>query len=238
MERPQLDLLAFGPHPDDVEICCSGTLLKTRAQGYRVGIVDLTAGEMGTRGSREIRAAEAEAATRVLGLDYRECLDLGDGRLRDTYENQLAVVRVLRACRPRLVLIPWKVDDHPDHEHAALIIKAACFMSGMARLDTGQVHHRPARLLYYAARREFHPSLVVDVAEYWPQREEAARCYRSQLYDPQSTEPQTKIASPDFWHHITGRAMYYGQLIGARYGEAFFCEDVLPVEDLIHTLAD
>jgi bacillithiol biosynthesis deacetylase BshB1 len=226
-----LDLLAFGPHPDDVEICAAGTLLKVKARGGRVGIVDLTAGEMGTRGSREIRAAETAEATRRLGLEFRRCLDLGDGRLREGREPELAVVRVLRELRPAVVLAPWGVDDHPDHEHAARIIRNACFQSGMGKVETGQPPHRPRAILAYPGRREFTPSFVVDITPWWDERLHAARAYKSQFHDPASTEPATAISSPDFWHFIEARAMYYGQLIGTRYGEAFWTEGTLEIED-------
>jgi len=226
-----VDLLAFGPHPDDVEICCAGTLLKVQAAGARVGIVDLTAGELGTRGSREIRAAECAEATRRLGLDHRSCLDLGDGRLRESADNERAVVRALRELRPALVLAPWGVDDHPDHEHAARIVRNACFLSGMAKYDTEQEAHRPRTILFYPGRREFTPSFVVDVGAFWEARLHAARAYRSQFHDPDSREPETAISSPDFWHFIEARAMYYGQLIGARHGEAFWYEGALEVGD-------
>lgn len=226
-----LDILAFGPHPDDVEICCAGTLLKCRSRGARVGIVDLTAGEMGTRGSREIRAAETAEATARLGLDHRSCLDLGDGRLRENRENELAVVRVLRELRPAVVLGPWHVDDHPDHEHAARIVRNACFLAGMGKLETGQPAFRPRTLLSYPGRREFTPSFVVDITPFWEARLHAAQAYRSQFHDPESREPETAISSPDFWHFIQARAMYYGQLIGARYGEAFWTEGTLEIED-------
>lgn len=226
-----LDLLAFGPHPDDVEICCAGTLLKVRAAGGRVGIVDLTAGEMGTRGSREIRAAETAEATRRLGLDHRSCLDLGDGRLREGLENELAVVRVLRELKPDVVLTPWRVDDHPDHEHAARIVRNACFLSGMGRVETDQEPFRPRALLSYPGRREFQPSFVVDITPFWEARLHAAQAYKSQFHDPDSREPETAISSPDFWHFIQARAMYYGHLIGTRYGEAFWTEGTLEIEN-------
>lgn len=227
----ELDALAFGPHPDDVEICAAGTLLKMKARGHRVGVVDLTAGEMGTRGSREIRARETAAASELLGLDLRLNLDLGDGRLDAGRGNQLALVRLLRAHRPRVVFAPWGRDDHPDHEAAAELVRRACFLSGMGRVETGQAPHRPPRLLFYPGRREFVPSFVVDIGEHWERRRQAAWCYRSQFHDPESSEPPTAISSPDFWHFIEARAMYYGQLIGVRHGEAFWCEDALPVDD-------
>jgi bacillithiol biosynthesis deacetylase BshB1 len=230
MNEP-VDIIGFGPHPDDVEIAASGTLLKMKALGYRIGIIDFTAGEMGTRGSREIRAAETAEASRVLGLDLRENLDLGDGRLNDGPENQRVVVQALRRWRPRLVLSTWTQDHHPDHEAAARLLKASVFLSGMARYDTGQPPWRPGAILYYPARQEFEPSFVVDVSEHWTRRTQAAHCYRSQLHDPDSTEPATQISSPDFWHWVTARATYYGHLIGARYGEAFRIERTLEVAD-------
>jgi len=226
-----LDLLAFGPHPDDVEICCAGTLLKVKAAGGRVGVADLSAGEMGTRGTRERRAAECEAASRALGLDARSCLDLGDGRLREGLEAERAVAALIRRWRPRIVLAPWGVDDHPDHAHAARIVKNACFLAGMARVETGEPPHRPRALLSYPGRREFAPSFVVDITAFWEQRLAAARCYTSQFHDPDSPEPATAISSPDFWHYIEARAMYYGQLVGVRYGEAFHYEGTLAIAD-------
>ncbi len=224
-------IIAFGPHPDDVEICASGTLLKMKAAGAWVGIVDLTAGEMGTRGSREIRAEESSEATRRLGLDHRSCLDLGDSVLQCTRENELAVVRVLREHRPDLVLAPWGVDDHPDHEAAARLIRSACFLSGMAKIDTGQPAHRPKTILSYPGRREFTPSFVVDITNQWEKRMHAAKAYASQFYNPSSKEASTPISSPDFWHFIEARAMYYGQLIGSRYGEAFHFEGTIPIQN-------
>jgi N-acetylglucosamine malate deacetylase 1 len=226
-------LLAFGPHPDDVEICAAGTLLKTKAMGHRVGIVDLTAGEMGTRGTREIRYAEQVEASRKLGLDLRLCLDLGDGNLSVTRENELAIVRVIRKHRPQVVLLPWKIDDHPDHEAAAVLIRNACFLSGMSKIEPALKIHRPEKLLYYAGRRDFEPDFVVDITDYWKSRQDAASSYKSQFYNPDSKEDSTKISSPDFWHFIEARSMYYGQLIGKRYGEGFICDDMLEINNPI-----
>ncbi len=226
-----IDLLAFGPHPDDVEISAAGTLIRMKEAGHRIGICDLTGGEMGTRGSREIRAAEAQAASRVLGLDYRCNLDLGDGRLLDTPDNRLKVLDVIRACRPRVILNAWHHDDHPDHEAGSRLVKAAHFMAGMSRVETEHAAWRAGALLYYPARQEFRPSFVVDISAQWERRREAAMCYKSQFHDPQSTERKTQISSPDFWNWVEGRAMYYGQLIGASHGEAFFVEKTLAVAD-------
>jgi N-acetylglucosamine malate deacetylase 1 len=224
-------LLAIGPHPDDVEICCSGTVLKMKDAGAWVGIVDLTAGEMGTRGSREIRARECHEASQMLGLDHRECLDLGDSNLQVNRENEFALVRVLRALKPDLLLVPWGIDDHPDHEAAAKLIRSASFLSGMTKIETGQEAHRPQAILSYPGRREFAPSFIVDISQQWDRRMEAARLYQSQFYNPDSTEAPTPISSPDFWHFIEARAMYYGQLIGVRYGEAFHYEGTLEVQN-------
>lgn len=226
-----VDIIGFGPHPDDVEIAASGTLLRMKELGYSIGIIDFTAGEMGTRGTREIRARETAEASRVLGLDLRANLDLGDGRLAENPDTQRIVVEALRRHRPRVVLSTWKVDHHPDHETAARLLKSAVFLSGMSRYDTGQEPWKPGAILYYPARQEFTPSFVVDVTAQWAVREQAACCYRSQLHDPDSTEPATQISGPDFWHWVTARAMYYGHLIGVRYGEAFLVERTLEVTD-------
>ncbi|MCB1047917.1 MAG: bacillithiol biosynthesis deacetylase BshB1 [Calditrichaeota bacterium] len=231
----QVDIIGFGPHPDDVEISAAGTLLRMKDQGHRIGIIDFTAGEMGTRGSREIRAEETAAASAVLQLDMRENLDLGDGRLADSRENALIVVQALRRWRPKVVLSAWREDFHPDHEAAARILKSAVFLSGMAKVDTDQAPWRPGALLYYPARQEFRPSFVVDVTAQWSRREQAAHCYKSQFHNPDSTEPGTQISSPDFWHWVTARAMYYGQLIGVRYGEAFFVDRTLELDDPVLT---
>ncbi len=230
-------VLAFGPHPDDVEICAAGTLLKMKAAGHSIGIVDLTAGEMGTRGSREIRAEESRAASALLGLDFRHCLDLGDGRLEAGRDQAIELVRMIRRYRPGIVLAPWERDDHPDHEAAAQLVRKACYLSGMAKVDTAQEHFRPRSILFYPGRREFTPSFVVDITAQWEVRRKAAMCYKSQFYNPESTEPLTPISSPDFWHFIEARAMYYGQLIGKRYGEAFWHEGMLEIADPLQHFA-
>ena len=178
-----LDVLAIGPHRDDVELTCGGTLLKAAAQGHRTGILDLTRGEMGTRGSAELRAAEAEAAARVLGLVVRENLRLPDAGITNTQETRAALVQVLRRVRPTIVIGPSPVGRHPDHRLAAELIRDACFLAGIVKFAPGLPAHRPRKLLHAVAYREdfVKPTFVVDVSDQFERKLEAIRCYGSQF---------------------------------------------------------
>ncbi len=233
----KLDVLVIGAHPDDVELSCGGTVAKLVRQGHSVGLVDLTEGEMGTRGSREIRAAEAAEAGRILGIASRDTLRIPDAGIENTRENILALVRLIRQHRPDVLLIPHSVDRHPDHEHAHILAREAWFYAGLRKIETEfggkpQEAHRPRSYYHFMQWFEFPPSFIVDISETFDVRIEAMRAFRSQFYDPSSTEPGTILSTPEFLELIRTRAEYYGDKIGVKYGEAFFSPAQIPVPDL------
>lgn len=239
----KLDLLAVGAHPDDVELGCGGTLALTSRRGRKVGVVHLTRGEMGTRGTPEERRREAEQAAETLGAAELVILDCGDGHLRHGREEEDALIEVLRRFRPEVVLAPPPSDRHPDHGRSHRLVESACFYAGLTRRrpDLGGPAHRPGATFYYMQHDSFEPSFVVDVTEVWEVRQEAVAAYRTQVYpggrESPVDEPPTKIASEEFWRSIEGRARHFGNLIGARFGEPFGSRLPLPVRDpLEHTV--
>jgi len=233
----KLDVLAIGAHPDDVELSCGGTVAKLARQGYRVGLVDLTDGEMGTRGSREVRAIEAAEAGKILGVTSRDSLHIPDAGIEITRDNLLALIRVIRRHKPDVLLIPHSEDRHPDHEHTHTLAREAWYYAGLRKIETQldgtpQEAHRPRTYYHFMQWFEFEPSFIVDISETFEQRIEAMRAFRSQFYDPESKEPATILSTPEFIEMIRTRAEYYGDKIGATYGEPFFSPAALPVQDL------
>ena len=228
-----VDVVAFGPHPDDVELLVGGTLLRLAALGYRTAIVDLTAGEMGTRGTREKRKAEAEEAARHLGVTTRRCLDLGDGRVTPDLHSKMKVVMAIRELRPSLVFTNYWESNHPDHANAGPLVEEAAYLAGLSRIDVGGEPHRPNRVIYYFVPHRVPPSFIVDVSDYYEKKLRAIRSYRSQFHDPTSSEPQTTLSHPDFLARIEGIHRYYGALIDATFGEAFYVREALKVDDPI-----
>jgi len=226
-----LDVLAFGAHPDDVELTVGGTVLALRAQGYTVGIVDMTRGEMGTRGSPEIRAQEATEAARRLGVEQRRNLGLPDGRVALDDASREAAIRVLREFRPTLVLAPVERDLHPDHGWTGRIVREACFLAGLERWDTGQPRHRPRAVLGYFSHTTVEPDLVIDITQFYEQKKAACLAYASQFHDPDSSELATYISSEGFWDWWEARARSLGQRIGAAFGEGFVHDGPVPVRD-------
>lgn len=230
-----MDVLAFGTHPDDLEICCGGTLLLLANQGHRVGAVDLTRGELGTRGSHEIRARETQAASKILKVCFRENLGIPDGNIENTQENLVRVIRVIRQYRPRLVLAPYWEERHYDHVHASYLVAEAAFYSGLMKIETGQESFRPYRVLFYVSRVEFRPSFVVDVSEVFEAKMQALRSYRSQFHGGQpggeADEPETMISTPYALEALETLSRYYGAMIGARYGEPFCMREPLELRD-------
>jgi N-acetylglucosamine malate deacetylase 1 len=220
-----VDILAFAPHPDDAEIFCAGTLLTCARAGLRIGIADLTRGELSTRGDPGTRAAETDAATRILALDARLNCDLPDGFVASTPEQRLAVIRVLRALRPRTVLLPWREDRHPDHANAHTLVREAIFLSGLVKIETvhdgtPQQPHRPVRAYAYMMHTDFAPEVIVDVSGVFETKLEAIRAYGTQVHARTSGEgPRTHISSPDFLEALIARARRLGFLAGVRYGE-------------------
>jgi N-acetylglucosamine malate deacetylase 1 len=236
--RPvKLDVLAIGAHPDDVELACGGTIIKLVRQGKHVGLLDLTEGELGTRGSREIRAREARQAARVMGVTLRENLGLPDGNIEVNERNRAKLIRVIRRYRPEILLIHHWLERHPDHEHAHRLAREAWFYAGLQRLETSdrgrkQAPHRPGRFFSFMPSFEFAPTFVVDVSDEFPQRMEAVRAFRSQFYDPKSKERETVLSSPGFFKRLEVRLAYFGDRVGVKYAEPFFGVDMVKVDDL------
>lgn len=230
-----LDLLAVGAHPDDVELCAGGTLAKAAAAGRRTGIVHLTRGEAGTRGTVAERRREAEAAAAALGAASLDFLDCGDGDLRTGTAEVDALVEVLRRRRPELVLVPPPADRHPDHGRAHRLAVDACFYAGLRGRAAGRGGevHRPGAVFHYMQHDLFEPRFIVDVGAHWQRKLAALACYRSQLHQPEveRPEPQTKVSSPSFRAAIEGRARHFGQVIGVDLGEAFGAPGPLAVDD-------
>lgn len=233
----KLDLLAIGAHPDDIELTCSGTVLKHLALGEKVGIADLTQGELGTRGNRVLRLEEADAAATILGVSVRENLRIPDGNIAVSRENILKVITLIRTFRPEILLFPYWKDRHPDHEHAHALVKEALFYAGLEKIETlvegiSQEPFRPLRHYHFMQWEEFEPSFIVDVTKEWPRRMESVRAFRSQFHDPESGDSETILSSPDFLDFIETRGKYFGDQIGAGYGEPFFAPQMIRVENL------
>jgi N-acetylglucosamine malate deacetylase 1 len=232
-QPPALDLLAFGAHPDDVEISCGGLMHKMSSRGYRVGICDLTMGEYGTRGTSEVRAAEAESARAILGAATRFNLGLPDTALNRLARAQLsAVVEVLRAHRPRMVVAPYWIDQHPDHEEASGLVTRACFLSGLKKFESATPgRHRPVTVLYSMFRRPFEARLIVDISDSLEAKMSAVSAHGTQVSaTPEDPEP-TRLTQPDFLESLRARARFYGSRIGVKYGEAFAAREELGVDD-------
>lgn len=234
------DILAFGAHPDDVELAAAGTLLRAARMGESTGVIALTRGEAGTRGSPETRAEEFRAAGRVLGLAHQEMLSLPDGRLAVDDESKLAVVREIREHRPTILLLPYWEDRHPDHGAASRIVQEAAFLAGLRRLDTGQEPHRPAELVYYMSSWEFEPSFVVDISPHIEEKKRAIQSYGTQVYNSSHVLPslaaegeQTYISSEHFWELLLARMAHYGRLIGASYAEPFKIRGLVEIGNLV-----
>jgi N-acetylglucosamine malate deacetylase 1 len=222
----ELDVLAVGAHPDDVELSCAGTIAKCVKLGYNVGILDLTEGELGTRGTKEIRAAESEAAAKILGVKIRETLSLGDGSFENNKANQLKVIQMYRRFRPRVLLIPHSHERHPDHEHAHYLAKEAWFYSGLTKIETtyagkNQLPWRPHNYFQFMQTYEFEPSFIVDISDVYETRMNAIKAFKSQFFDPSSKEPSTFLSSKAFWELLETRSKYFGQKIGVEHGEPY-----------------
>lgn len=228
---PALDVLAIAAHRDDVEQTCGGTLLRMKLLGLRTGIVDLTQGEAGTRGSAEERGAEAAEAARILGVDSREALDIPDGRVENSYENRVKIAGVLRRLRPRVVILPYWTGRHPDHYTTSILGYEACFLAGLAKLDMGSPPHRPFKIVYASLYADVRPSFVVDVSDHIEQRFAALMAYRSQ-YSNQSAGGGLFVPEEEIRERSFALARHYGLLGGVRYAEPFVQKEVGLVGDL------
>jgi bacillithiol biosynthesis deacetylase BshB1 len=224
----KLDILVMAAHPDDAELSCAGTILKHIAAGKKVGIVDFTRGELGTRGTPEIRLQESADATKILGLQARENLGIRDGFFRNDEETQLKLIEVIRKYQPDIVLANALEDRHPDHGKGAQLAIDACFLSGLRQIKTGNLPAwRPAQVYHYIQDRYLEPDFVVDISTQWDEKEAAIRAFKSQFFDPSSAEPASYISSPDFLNFIQARAMEMGHKIGVKYGEGFQSQKTL-----------
>jgi bacillithiol biosynthesis deacetylase BshB1 len=230
----RLDILAIAAHPDDVELTCGGTLIKMARRGRRVGILDLTEGEMGTRGSKEIRRREAAAAARVLGVAHRENLGLPDAHLELRMDYKLALARCIRRLRPRTVILPYWEGRHPDHYTASRIGYEGCFLAGLKQLDIEGEPFRPFKILYATTYdRSVRPTFVVDITREFARRHRAILAYQSQ-FRPRVRERQSKVHLPldRLVHHVNLTARFYGEMAGVEYAEPFLTKEVMQVEDV------
>ena len=230
----KLGVLAFGAHADDVELASAGTIIKLGCQGYKTGVIALTRGEKATRGDVETRAREFEEASDIMGLSVGKMLDIPDSDIQDSRENRLKVIREIRAHQPSIVLAPYWVTRHPDHENASRLVKAAAYLAGLKRIDTGQEPFRPNKVIYYQTRFEFKPSFIVDISDFHEQKVKAIMAYRSQFHAPEKEDKggeETLLSRPDFMGRIETRDRQYGTYIGARYGEPFLVREAIKIED-------
>jgi bacillithiol biosynthesis deacetylase BshB1 len=233
----KLDILAFAAHPDDVELSASGTLLKYIAEGKKVGIIDLTRGELGSRGTATTRTLEAENAGKLMGLSVRDNLDLADGFFDDSFDTKMRIIQQIRKYQPDIVLANAMSDRHPDHGRAGKIVADASFLSGLLKIqsaedDIPQAPFRPQLLLHYIQDHYLEPDIVIDVSDFMEQKIEVIKAFSSQFYDPNFDGPETPISGEDFFDFIKGRMMTLGRPIGAKYAEGFTCDRILGVDDL------
>jgi len=234
----QVDILAVFAHPDDLELYVSGTMLKMKHLGYRTGALDVTRGEMGTRGTVEGRAVEAENAAKILKLDLREYLGLADGHVFVDDAARTAMVRALRRLKPKVILTHQSGDTHPDHDHIATLVRECSRLVAMRNYDaeTGDEKCPPPIVAHAVFSRRITPSFIVDISDHLDERMEAIKAHRSQFYDPTSTEPETMLTGKSYLEDIESRARYFGQLIGVRAGEPFYVAEALNVHDPVELL--
>jgi len=227
------DYLFFAAHPDDIELSCGGVIAKLAKAGHDVGIIDLTRGELGTRGTPATRRREARNASKILGAKFREQFDFGDGGLRTGRGEEMQVIEVVRRCKPAVIFAPWPDERHPDHARAGRIVTEASFYAGLRALETGLVAHRPQVVAYYMQNYLVPPSFVVDVTATWKTKMRAVAAFKSQFHNPKSKEPQTFISSKRFIDMIEARGRHFGAMIGVEYGEAFVTKQPPKIDDVI-----
>jgi len=233
----KVDILAFGAHPDDVEISCSGSLLASAAGGSTFAIVDLSPGELGSRGTTELREQEAAASAKILGAAARVNLGLADGFIRNDETSQMEVIRMIRRYQPRIVLAPAPHDRHPDHGESSRLIRDSAFKSGLGKLitqDEGKIQSpwRPLRVFHYIQDKLMNPDFVVDISPFFLKKVEAVKAFRSQFHDPESKEPVTYISTSEYWKFLEARAREMGHLIGVEFGEGFLSDGPVGVKRL------
>ena len=234
----KLDILILAAHPDDAELCCGGTILKQISLGHKVGIVDFTRGELGTRGTPKVREQEAVEASKILGVVTRENLNLADGFFENDKPHQLAVIQAIRRFQPEIVLANATYDRHSDHGRAAQLAHDACFLSGLTKIATlengkSQSAWRPKALYHYVQSQLMLPDLIVDISGFWEKKMDAVRAYKSQFYDPSSKEPESYVSNPNFLRMIEARGIEFGHAIGVGYGEGYTNRRPFGVKNLL-----
>ena len=229
----QVDILTIAAHPDDIELTCAGTLIRMVSQGYSVGILDLTQGEMGTRGTPELRAQEAENARRVIGAKFRDRLNLGDSRLTASVENRLAVAEQIRKRKPRTVILPYWEARHPDHYVASIVGYEACYVAGLKQVAIPGEPHRPKKILYASMYWDVKPSFLVDISAHFPRKLEAVNCFASQFAGDMKDITELYPAWGRLLDRVTTQCKYYGHLMGVDYAEPFIVKEVMAVDDIV-----
>ena len=229
----KVDILTIAAHPDDIELTCAGTLIRMVSQGYSVGILDLTQGEMGTRGTPQLRAEEAENARRVIGAKFRERMNLGDSRLMPSIENRLAVAEQIRKARPRTIILPFWEARHPDHYMAATLGYEACYVAGLKQVPIAGEPHRPKKILYASMYWEVKPSFLVDISAHFPRKLEAINCFGSQFAGDMKDITELYPAWGRLLDRVTTQCKYYGHLMGVDYAEPYVVKEVMAVDDIV-----
>ncbi len=233
----KLDILVLASHPDDAELGCGGTIARHVALGHRVGVIDFTRGELGTRGTVQTRDAEALESSKILGLSIRENLNFRDGFFQNDEAHQIEIARVIRKYQPEIVLANAVYDRHPDHGKGAGLAFDSCFIAGLAKVETSdagvkQLPWRPKALYHFIQSQYIQPDFIVDISDHWKKKMEAIRAFKTQFYDPKSQEPETYISNPLFMKLLESRAQEFGHAIGARFGEGFTVRRSIGVDNL------
>lgn len=231
----KLDILAIGVHPDDVELACAGTLMIEIANGKKVGIIDLTRGELGTRGTAETRKTEAETAAKIIGVHVRENLGMRDGFFRNDEEHQLQVIQKIRQYQPEIVICNAVEDRHPDHGRSSKLVSDACFYSGLRKIETSfdgteQTAWRPKYVFHYIQDRYLEPDFIFDVSSVFDKKLESINAYATQFNSEGNSEPQTYISTPTYFETIIARHRMFGKRIGVEYGEGYMTEKLIGIK--------
>jgi bacillithiol biosynthesis deacetylase BshB1 len=231
----KLDVLIFAAHPDDAELGCGGTIVKIADSGKKIGIIDLTQGELGTRGSVNLRGKEAKKAGKILGIDVRLNVKLKDGNIQNNSTNRLKLIKLIRHFKPDIIFLPFPSDRHPDHIHTSIIVKESAFYSGLSKIRSTynkkpQLNYRPSRLIYYMQTYTFEPSFIIDVTNEFGKKMKAVNCYNTQFYNENYKGADTFISDKKFIEFVEARAKFYGFMIGAEYGEPFYTEEKLKID--------
>lgn len=235
MKLPEVDVLVIGAHPDDAEFSMGGTLCRLAELGYKIGLIDLTRGELGSKGDPQRRRQEALAAAQVYGASFRECLDLGDGRVRDDVETAFRIAAAIRRCRPSLVFTHHGDDRHPDHRGARDLVSRAVFQASLRSLDLGVPYHVPDRLVFFATNEVIRPDFLVDVTDVWERKIACLEAFASQFVDETAEIDQVYFGISNFRLALEAQAALYGRQIGVRFAEAFTTRDGIPVADPVKT---